>query len=91
MLKWLHSVGIALDIMINAIIGGEPGDTLSYRFAKKQRKGHRVGCVLCRLLDLVDRRHCQKSLTAIRIKYEPNASDTLLAIFAMAIVIGVLL
>lgn len=53
---------IAIDQFSNAVMGGDPDETISSRAAKAAQRGKRWGCVLCRWLDRIDRGHCNKSI-----------------------------
>lgn len=44
--------------MGNALLGGEPDQTISYRAAVARSQGSRAGRLLCRLLDLFEADHC---------------------------------
>jgi hypothetical protein len=61
--KW-YALGvlIALDQVANALLGGYPDETVSFRAAKARRDGKRWGCVLCKLLDTIHTNHCEFSL-----------------------------
>jgi len=61
---WLWNVLIGIDQLANAILGGYPDETISSRAAKAKHKGKHWGCVLCKLLDLVDKGHCEENLEA---------------------------
>lgn len=62
-LKWyVLSILIALDQLINALFGGYPDETVSYRSGKARSDGKRWGCILCKLLDAVDPNHCEKTM-----------------------------
>ena len=51
---------IAIDQLINTILGGYPDETLSSRMGKRP---HCPVCrFVCRLLDIIDKDHCQKSI-----------------------------
>lgn len=65
-MKWLHNLLISLDQLANTIAGGDPDETISSRAAKAQSKGLRWGCLLCRLLDKIDPRHCANNIEADR-------------------------
>lgn len=58
--KWLRNVLVALDETGNAMMGGDPEETISSRAAKARNAGRRWGCLLCRLLDKLDPGHCDK-------------------------------
>lgn len=58
-------VAVANDQTLNAALVGRPGsedETISSRAGKARRTGRRWGCLLCRLLDKIDPRHCEKSI-----------------------------
>lgn len=53
---------IAVDQLINTLLGGFPDETISSRAAKAHRDGAAWGCVLCKLLDAFDKDHCTKNI-----------------------------
>ena len=58
-------VAVANDQTLNAALVGKPGsedETISSRAGKARIAGKRWGCILCRLLDLIDKRHCEKNI-----------------------------
>lgn len=57
-MNYLLNILIALDQMLNALIGGYPDETISLHAARDRDKGALWGCVLCRVLDLFDKNHC---------------------------------
>lgn len=57
---YITNVAVSVDYLINALIGGEPGETLTQHAARSMRKGKRWGCVLCWLLDKIDTGHCRR-------------------------------
>lgn len=59
---YIATIFVALSILVNAILGGAPTETLSFRAAKARDSKIRWGCILCRVLDSVDRNHCDKAL-----------------------------
>lgn len=63
---WRLAVGY--DQLANAAFGGDPDETISSRAAKARRHGRRWGCLLCRLLDKIDRDHCERSVEPDRGK-----------------------
>jgi len=60
--RWAFGVAVALDQLANAILGGNPDETISSRAYKASLKGKAWGCVLCRLLDWIDPGHCERSV-----------------------------
>ena len=62
--RWLRLL-ISFDQTINvAVFNGDEDETISSNAGKAMLRGKRWGCVLCRLLDLVDPNHCLKSIEA---------------------------
>lgn len=59
---WVYSVLIALDQLLNALTFGYPDETVSFRSARARDKGERWGCVMCKVLDWIDDRHCDNAL-----------------------------
>ena len=59
--KYIWNVLIALDQLANALLGGDPDETLSSRMGKRINT-----CVFCRFFcwvaDKIDPNHCVKSL-----------------------------
>ena len=60
MKAWFVRVLIAIDACGQVLFPyGIPGETISARAGKAQRRGKRWGCVLCRFLDLFEKGHCE--------------------------------
>ena len=57
---YLFNVVLALDFLLNALIGGIPSETLTKHAARSMRDGKRWGCVVCWLLERVDKGHCRR-------------------------------
>lgn len=57
---WL--LALSFDQLVNTAWGGDPDETISSRAARGARLGIWRYCVLCRLLDLIDRGHCERSV-----------------------------
>ncbi|WP_275098073.1 hypothetical protein [Sedimenticola hydrogenitrophicus] len=54
---------IALDQLVNALLAGDPDETLSSRMGRAVRDGRCRGCYwICRALHRLDPDHCQKSI-----------------------------
>ena len=60
--RYLINILIAADQGINALAGGNPDETISSRAAKAQLNNKRWGCVLCKLLNYLDKDHCIKNI-----------------------------
>lgn len=58
---WLFNFAIAIDQLGNALIGGDPQETISSRAGKLVDRDVKWACVLCKFLDAVDARHCATS------------------------------
>ena len=63
-LRYQRRVLVGLDQFINALAGGDPAETMSYRAAVDRAAGSRFACVFCRFLDLFQRDHCGITLAA---------------------------
>lgn len=57
--KYVKNVLIGLDQLANALLGGDPDETVSSRCGKSRCRLCRV---LCRMLDRLDYRHCAESV-----------------------------
>lgn len=55
-------IAIALDQLANATTGGNEDETISSRAGRLQREGRGWACVLCKLLDWLQKDHCSKSI-----------------------------
>jgi hypothetical protein len=60
--RYLFHNWLSLDMLVNTLTGGRPGETVSLRAARAQEKGKPIGCVLCAILDRIDPHHCAKSI-----------------------------
>ena len=59
-MTYFWNIFIALDQLLNTVLGGYPDETISSRAGKAQRSGKLWGCVLCRVLDVFDKGHCDR-------------------------------
>ena len=59
---WALNVLISIDQLGNALLRGDPDETISSRAAKAEVRGKRWGCLLCKFLDKLDPNHCEKSI-----------------------------
>jgi hypothetical protein len=62
MKKYIWNVLVSLDQLGNTLIGGDPDETISSRLAKLNHKGNKVGIIGCKILNLFQEGHCEKSL-----------------------------
>lgn len=60
MKKYFWNVLVSLDQLGNTLLGGYPDETISSRLAKLKRKGNKVGVIGCKILDKIDKGHCEK-------------------------------
>lgn len=58
--QYLINNAISLDYLLNTLTGGAESETLTKRAARAQSQGRKWGCVLCRLLERVDKGHCRR-------------------------------
>lgn len=65
LIRWFWNILIATDQLANALIGGDPDETISSRLGKCSRAGCRACRFACRILSVFDPRpgdHCIASL-----------------------------
>jgi len=55
---YVLSVLLALDQLANAIGGGFPDETISYRASIANQEGSRWACMFCRLIEIIVPDHC---------------------------------
>lgn len=63
-------LAVSYDQLANTAFGGDEDETISSRAYKASVAGRHWGCVLCRLLDKIERDHCRRSL-------EPDRGDAM--------------
>lgn len=61
-------LAVSYDQLANTAFGGNEDETISSRAYKASASGRRWGCILCRLLDKLERDHCRRSA-------EPDRGD----------------
>jgi hypothetical protein len=61
-MQYLWNLLVSLDQFVNTVAGGDPDETISSRAAKAEAEGKRWGCILCGLLNRIQKDHCQRSL-----------------------------
>ena len=64
MLKYLNNIGIAVSQLINALLFGNPDETLAARCYRHSYKGSSAAKLICGIFDLFfkpfHKNHCQK-------------------------------
>lgn len=55
------NVLVAIDQLGNALLLGAPDETISSRAGKARERGELWGCYLCKVLDWIDTRHCERT------------------------------
>ena len=55
-------IAIGFDQLMNAATGGSEDETISSRAGRLLKEGRGWACVLCKLLDVLDKNHCKKSI-----------------------------
>lgn len=63
-------LAVSYDQLANTAFGGNEDETISSRAFKASASGRRWGCILCRLLDKIERDHCRRSA-------EPDRGDAM--------------
>ena len=59
--RYFWNILISIDQFFNVLLGGDPDETLSSRLGKYQHR-YKICRLICKFLDLIDYRHCQKSI-----------------------------
>lgn len=62
--RYIWNILISIDQLANTLLGGFPDETISSRMGKhiRDKKDCPVCRFLCKLLDVIDPGHCQKSI-----------------------------
>jgi hypothetical protein len=68
MKKYIWNILISFDQLLNTILTGDPDETLSSRVGKRARKGDKFSKCVCKVLDIIDKDHCEKSIERDRGK-----------------------
>jgi hypothetical protein len=55
-------IAIGFDQLANAATGGDEDETISSRAGRLRKEGKGWACVLCKVLDALDRGHCDRSI-----------------------------
>ena len=61
--KYYYNLAVSFDQVGNTSTGGDYDETLSSRSAKLRKK-RRWACILCVVLDAVDKNHCDNAIEA---------------------------
>lgn len=63
LIKYMWNVLLAFDQFINAILGGDPDETISSRLGKHLEKRNCKFCnFICKLLNIIDPNHCRDAI-----------------------------
>lgn len=63
MKRYFWNFLIAIDQLINTILGGDPDETVSSRMGKRViKKNCKVCKAICRILNFFEKDHCYKSI-----------------------------
>jgi hypothetical protein len=63
MMKYIWNILIGIDQLANAILLGDPGETISSRMGKHLvNKNCKVCKFICKLLNLINPNHCMNSI-----------------------------
>lgn len=62
MKRYIWNLLISIDQLANTLLGGDTDETISSRMGKRARKGDPLGKVICRMLNVFDKGHCEKSI-----------------------------
>jgi hypothetical protein len=54
-------IAIAFDQLGNAVSGGSEDETISSRAERERKEGRKWACVLCHVLDWLEKDHCKGS------------------------------
>lgn len=54
-------IAVGFDQLANVAANGSSTETISARAYRAANEGRRWGCVLCKLLDKIDKDHCRKA------------------------------
>ena len=62
LLRYLENLFVGADEEVNAVLGGSPDETLSARTERAAEHQHRWGLWLRRVLDRLQKNHCEQAL-----------------------------
>lgn len=79
LLFYCKNLALALDQLGNALIGGDPDETISRRAGRARVRNETWGCWLCRVLDWIDGRHCASSVVGDNTEEGMNSVPQMLS------------
>ena len=59
--QYLVNILVGVDQLANAVLGGDPMQTISYRSAMAAATGKKWGCILCKFLGMIQKDHCKRT------------------------------
>jgi hypothetical protein len=61
--RYIWNILIGIDQLLNAVLAGDPDETISSRMGKRVIKKNCKACkILCGILDIFDKNHCYRSI-----------------------------
>ncbi len=60
--RFILNILVWFDEGLNTLTGGDPGETVSSRAEKARQNNRKWGCVLCWVLDKIQKNHCKIAL-----------------------------
>lgn len=71
--RYVDGLGVALDIMLCAILGGPKGTTISMWAELDREKKERWACVVCRWLNWIQPDHCADQVKGVAMTTAQSA------------------
>jgi hypothetical protein len=62
MKRYFYNILIGVDQLVNAILGGDPDETISSRIGKRAREGYKISIFLSKFLDIFDKNHAEDAI-----------------------------
>lgn len=59
---YFRNVSVGIDQLLNAILFGDPDETISSRAYKGKLRGNKFWTLMCKVLDKLDTNHSEKSV-----------------------------
>jgi len=61
--RYLYNLLLAVDQLVNSILGGDCDETISSRMGKRvAKRDSKLCCIICKLLNKIDENHCVKAI-----------------------------